>query len=309
MMTQPAFSVDWLREAIGNLPRAGADLLGHGLWGPTVDLRDGTVLKLVRRRAGIGDGLDIQGNEVRVLEALGGRRLGSLEIPRLVSHGSFAADTAAAADGYAAWLHLTRVAGRLCGEERLARLSARDRDRFAGGLGETIATLQAEGGRACGNSATLDDRVSALLAGLAAASPADADLCAALAESLTAIPEGSRSGFVHGDAHLSNVLVGEDGLIRGIIDFAEAGRGFPEIDLVYLHWLPQIASGALRSYEASAGRIDQAAYHLAGAIYALTSAVITERNGQPGDAAGDRQLLEICLEAIGLARGRKTAAR
>jgi aminoglycoside phosphotransferase len=309
MMTQPAFSLDWLREAIGDLPRAGADLLGQGLWGPTIDLLDGTLLKLVRRSAGIGDGLDIGGNEARVLAALGGRRLGPLAVPRLVAHGSFAAHTAAAADGYAAWLHLTRVAGRPCGEERLARLSARERDRFAGDLGETIAILQAEGGRACGRSAVLDDRVSALLAGLAAASPADAELCAALAESLTAMPEGRRSGFVHGDAHLSNLLVGEDGLIRGVIDFAEAGRGFPEIDLVYLHWLPQLGIVALRSYQASARSIDQAAYHLAGAIYALTSAVITERNGQPGDAAGDRRLLEICLEAIGLARSRETAAR
>src|SRR5262249_5692349 len=139
MMTQFAFSAAWLREAIGDLPRDGADLLGQGLWGPTIDLRDGTLLKLVRRRAGIGDGLEIAGNEARVLAALGGRSLGPLEIPRLVAHGSFAAHTAAAAHGYAAWLRLTRVAGEPRGEEQLARMSARERDRFAGNLGEVIA--------------------------------------------------------------------------------------------------------------------------------------------------------------------------
>jgi len=308
-MTQCAFSTDWLREAIGDLPREGADLLGQGLWGPTIDLRDGTLLKLVRRQAGIGDGRDIQRNEARVLTVLGGRRLGPLEIPRLVTQGGFAAHTAAAAHGYAAWLRLTRVAGRPCGEAWLTSLSAADRDRFAANLGETIATMQAEAGRVFGDPAALDDRVGALLAGLATASPLDAELCAALAERLAAIPDSRRSGFVHGDAHLSNLLIGEDGLIRSVIDFAEAGRSFPEIDLAYLHGLPQIAAAARRSYEAAAQPLDEAAYHLAGAIYALTSAVITEQNGHAGEAAADRQLLATCVEAIGLGHGRKTRTR
>jgi hypothetical protein len=299
MMKQPSFSSAWLREAIGDLPREGADLLGEGLWGPTVDLRDGTVLKLVRRRAGIGDGLDIQHNEAHVLALLGGGGFGSLEIPRLVAEGRFAADTTAATAGYGGWLRLTRVAGQPCGEARLARLSARECDDFAGNLGESIATLQGAAREALGSGAALDDRVSVLLTGLAAASPADAELCAALAERLAAIPAERRGGFVHGDAHLSNLLLGENGLICGVVDFAEAGRGFPEIDLAYLHWLPQLAAGARRSYEAAAGPIDEAAYQLTGAIYALTSAVITERNGQANDAVADRRLLGDCLQALG----------
>jgi hypothetical protein len=309
MMTQPPFSAAWLREAIGDLPRDGAGLLGQGLWGPSIDLRDGTVLKLVRRRAGIGDGLDICGNEARVLALLGGRRLGRLEIPRLLAHGRFAAHSTAAAAGYGAWLRITRVAGQPCGEAWLAQLSARERDRFAGNLGESIAAVQGAAAEALGRAPVLDDRVGALLAGLASASPADATLCAALAERLAAIPAARRGGFVHGDAHLSNLLLGEDGLICGVVDFAEAGRGFPEIDLAYLHWLPQFAAEAWRSYEAAAQRIDGAAYHLAGAIYALTSAVITEQNGQAGDAPTDRQLLEICLGALGLDCSRAAAAR
>ena len=301
MMTPPPFSAGWLREAIGDLPSDGADLLGQGLWGPTIDLRDGTVLKLVRRQAGIGDGLDIQRNEARVLAALDSCRLGPLEVPRLVAQGRFAADTTAAAAGYGAWLRLTRVAGRPCGEAWLAGLSARERDRFAGNLGESIAALQGAAREALGPAAALDDRVSALLTGLAAARRADAELCAALAERLTRVPAERRGGFVHGDAHLSNLLLGENGLICGVVDFAEAGRGFPEIDLAYLHWLPQLAAGARRSYEAAAQSIDDAAYHLAGAIYALTSAVITEQNGHVGDAATDRQLLAACLDVLGIA--------
>ena len=69
-MMQPAFSPAWLRDAIADLPTENVRVLGHGLWGPTVDLGDGTLLKFVRRQAGIGDGLDIQGNEARVLAAL-----------------------------------------------------------------------------------------------------------------------------------------------------------------------------------------------------------------------------------------------
>jgi aminoglycoside phosphotransferase (APT) family kinase protein len=308
-MTQPAFFSDWLRDAIADLPTAGAGLLGRGLWGPTIDLGDGTLLKLVRHRAGIGNGLEIHANEARVLSVLGGRRLGPLEIPRLVAHGTFAPHTSAAVHGYAAWLRLSRVAGQPFGEERLARLSGRERDRFAANFGETVATLQTEANQALGGSAALDDRVRALLAGLATASPADTDLCAALSEILGAIPDARRCGFVHGDAHLSNLLVDEDGLVRGVIDFAEAGRGFPEIDLSYLHWLPQIAAGARRSYEASAARLDEAAYHLGGAIYALTGAVIGEQTGNAHDAAADRKLLGVCLGAIGLGHSRRMSAR
>jgi hypothetical protein len=309
MMTQPAISSDWLREAMADLPIEGAVLLGHGLWGPTIDLGDGTLLKLVRRRAGIGDGLDIHANEVRVLAALGGRRLGSLEIPRLVAHDAFAPHTSAAAYGYAAWLRLSRVAGRPFGEERLARLSGRERDRFACNFGETIAILQNEAGRMLSASTVLMDRVSVLLAGLAKASPADTDLCASLSASFGAMPDESRRDFVHGDAHLSNLLVDEDGLVCGVVDFGEAGRGCPEIDLAYLHWLPQIAANARRSYEAATGHMDEAAYYLGGAIYALTAAVIGEQAGDAGDAAASRHLLAACLDAIGLGRGPRARVR
>ena len=103
------------------------------------------LLKLVRRRAGIGDGLEICGNEARVLAALGGRPARSVWTFRgSFPSGTFAPHSSAAAHGYAAWLRLTRVAGKPFGEVRLARLSDRERDRFAASLGEAIATMQSE---------------------------------------------------------------------------------------------------------------------------------------------------------------------
>ena len=180
-MTQPAFSPDWLRDTIADLRVKDVRALGHGLWGPTIDLGDGTILKLVRQRAGIGDGLEICGNEACVLAALGGGPLGHLAVPRLVAHATFAAGSPAEVEGYAAWMRLTRVAGAPFSEERLARLPARQRDRFAGSFGESIAVLHQEAAAALADaSIPLDDRVQALLKGLAAASPADGGLCAAL---------------------------------------------------------------------------------------------------------------------------------
>jgi hypothetical protein len=303
MMMLPAFSLEWLRDAVADLPMDDARVLGRGLWGPTLDLGDGTLVKLVRHRAGIGAGLDIHANEVRVLAALGGRPLGHLEVPRLLAHAAFAAGSRAVAEGYAAWMRLKRVAGTPFSEERLARLSAHERNRFAGSFGESIAVLHEEAARALGNAAiSLDDRVRVLLNGLAAASPADNALCHALSAHLLAVPADRRRGFIHGDFHLSNLLVGEDGLISGVVDFAEAGRGLREIDLAYLHWLSHIAVEARRAYEAAAGPIDDTAYNLAGAIYALTSAVILEQNGEAAAAGADRRRLGTCAEAIGLAR-------
>ena len=302
-MTQPACSFDWLTDVGAELQLGRVSVLGHGLWGPTLDLDDGTLLKIVRHRAGIGAGLDIHANEARVLAALGGRPLGHLAVPRLVAHGTFAAGSRAAAKGYAAWMRLTRVAGTPSSEQRLARLSARERDRFAGSFGESIAVLHREGAAALGTaSIPLDDRVGALLTGLATASPTDKGLCVALTAHLLAIPADRRRAFIHGDFHLSNLLVGDDGLICGVVDFAEAGRGLPEIDLAYLHWFAHIAAAARRSYQAAAGPIDDSAYNLAGAIYALTSAVILEQNGEAGAARGDRRILGTCVEALGLAR-------
>ena len=301
MMMLPAFSLEWLRDAVADLPMDDARVLGRGLWGPTLDLGDGTLVKLVRHRAGIGAGLDIHANEVRVLAALGGRPLGHLEVPRLLAHAAFAAGSRAVAEGYAAWMRLKRVAGTPFSEERLARLSAHERNRFAGSFGESIAGLHREAASVFSNeSIPLDDRVQALLDGLAAASPADGGLCAGLTATLVAIP--AVRGFIHGDFHLSNLLVGEDGLISGVVDFAEAGRGLREIDLAYLHWLSHIAVEARRAYEAAAGPIDDTAYNLAGAIYALTSAVILEQNGEAAAAGADRRRLGTCAEAIGLAR-------
>src|SRR5438876_3859191 len=102
MMTQPAFSLDWLRDAIADLPMKDVRALGHGLWGPTIDLGDGTVLKLVRRRAGIGDGLEICANEARVLAALGGRPLDGVAVPCLIASGEFADERRAGAPRRAA---------------------------------------------------------------------------------------------------------------------------------------------------------------------------------------------------------------
>lgn len=301
MTSQRSPSIDCITDAVAGIPLDRVAILGQGLWGPTLDLGDGTLLKLVRHRAGIGAGLDICANEARVLAALDGRRLGPLAVPRLVAHGIFGAHTAAADQGYAAWLRLTRVSGAPCGEEWLARLSTRERDRFAVNLGESIATLQRECSQALGTGLdTLGDRVYALLTALAKASPGDSELSAELAEMLDATPAGHRRSFVHGDAHLSNLLLGADGLICGVIDFAEAGRGVPEIDLVYLHWLPEIAAAARRSYEAGAGPIDDHAWNIAGAIYAVTGAVISEQHGDPAAAKSDRALLTACLRAIGL---------
>lgn len=43
------------------------------------------------------------------------------------------------------------------------------------------------------------------------------------------------------------------------VDFAEAGRCFPEIDLAYLRWLPHIAVAARQAYKAATSGIDAAA--------------------------------------------------
>lgn len=301
MMAQSPTSFDWPGEAVDGVPAGTYPILGHGLWGPTLDLGDGTLLKLVRGHAGIGDGRDIHSNEAQVLSLLDGRRLDDLAIPRLLAHGAFPQHGPAAADGYAAWLRLTRVAGLPIDEAWLAGCSGAERERFAASFGAAAASLRrAATDLVRRQQAPLNDRLRALLNALPSASARtdDRSLGARLLEAVDAIPQERGDGFVHGDLHLQNLLVDDDGRVCGIIDFGEAGRGFPEIDVVYLHWLPDIEAEALRTYRAIAGPIDRRAYHLAGAIYALTAAVLTERMGDLEDAAGERRRLSDCLERM-----------
>jgi Phosphotransferase enzyme family len=302
MMAQSPTSFDWLGEARADVPAGTYPILGHGLWGPTLDLGDGTLLKLVRRQAGIGDGCDIHANEVRVLSLLDGGQIDNLAVPQLIAHGDFPPQSQAAADGYAAWLRLTRVAGRPIDEDWLAGRSGDERKRFAASFGTAAASLRHVAAALVRRQrAALDDRLRALLTALPSASQR-ADECeigAALLGAVDAISEVRRGGFVHGDLHLQNLLVDDAGRVCGVIDFGEAGRGFPEIDLVYLHWLPGIEAEAIRTYRHAAGPIDERAYHLAGAIYALTAAVLTERVGDVEEAAAERRRLAACLKKIG----------
>jgi Phosphotransferase enzyme family len=302
MMTQTQTSFDWFGAAVDGVPAGTYPILGHGLWGPTLDLGDGTLLKLVRRHAGIGDGRDIHANEARVLSLLDGRTLDDLAVPRLIAHGDFPPHSQATSDGYAAWLRLTRVAGLPIDEDWLIGRSARERERFAASFGAAAASLQCVATELVRQRpSVLDNRLRALLRALPSASTREDDrqLGARLLSAVDAVPEIQRSGFVHGDLHLQNLLVDDTGRVCGIIDFGEAGRGFPEIDLVYLHWLPSIEAEGLRTYREAAGPIDQRAYHLAGAIYALTAAVLTERTGDVDDAAAERRRLTACLQKMG----------
>jgi len=296
----------WLAEAGADGAASSARVIGRGLWGPTIELGDGTLLKLVRRRAGIGDGLDICANEAGVLQLLGGGPIEDLTIPRLISHGVFGPATEAARAGYGAWLRMTRVPGKPFGEAALAALTAGERDRFGDSFGRAIAVFQAGARRIAGHRlASLDLRVAALLRTLPEASPEAADraLCAALMDAVDAMPVDRRNCFVHADSHLENLMVDNTGRVCGFVDLAEAGRGFPEIDLAYLHWLPEIAEPVRRSYAAIAGPIDDDAYQLAGAIYALTGAIIDERRGDAEAGSAERMRLASCLARIGLGRG------
>ena len=260
------------------------------------------MLKLVRREAGIGDGREINANEARVLSLLEGRQLDGLAVPRLLGHGEFPRTGRAAADGYGAWLRLTRVAGRPIGEDWLAGRSSNEREHFAASFGTAAASLQRVATALLrGKRAALDDRLRALLTTLPSLTSREDDrrLGARLLRAVDAMPESRRSSFVHGDLHLQNLLVDDVGRVCGVIDFGEAGRGFQELDLVYLHWLPEIEPHALRTYEAAAGQVDRRGYKLAGAIYALTAAVITERHGDIEAAAVERRRLVACLREMG----------
>lgn len=280
--------------------------LGVGVWGIVYDLDDGTVLKLVRKRGGLGSPAALILREVRALEILGGKQCGGFDIPELLGHGDLDLPANPFISPLEGWLRLSKLEGRLLGRAIPSTPDARQR------LGETLGAALADFHADATPIATAKnlppkDPVLRSIGELRAAlpKPEDKALCDQLKDRWTALSTGHHV-FLHGDVNLSNLLVADDGKF-GLIDFAESGFGLPHAEFRHFEERPEIRDALFMGYQAASGApIDHEIYYLAATVNSLGT-LYFGGSVQPGVAANDprkgmrlRGMVRHCAEKAGL---------
>jgi Ser/Thr protein kinase RdoA (MazF antagonist) len=168
--------------------------------------------------------------------------------------------------------------GRSISPEHVGALSRSRQSRIARDIGVALARVQAalRDAPAVVRTSVAPASAAAVYAGVTAAAeqlgdPFYLNAIASLTRARSQVAPAVLAHATHGDFNTSNVLVGDDGGICGILDFAEWGADFPEKDFAHiLQELPAIADHVVASYERASGFVtDPARLALASAENAL----------------------------------------
>jgi len=287
------------------LPPMPWNEIGQGLWGIVYDLGDGSVLKLVRKRGGLGTPTTLIRREVAALKALGSTQCCGFDIPELLGHGDIDLPANPFVAPLEGWLRLSKLEGRRLGDVIPPTPDGRQR------LGETLGAALADfhdDTKAISDATDLPQKDPILRAigelREALPKPDDKALCDSLKERWTAL--SSSPVFLHGDVNLSNVLVTDDGKF-GLLDFAECGMGAPHAEFRHFEERPEIRDAIFMGYQAASGEpIDLDVYYLAATVNALGT-LYHGGTVQPGVAANDprkgmrlRGMVRHCADKAGL---------
>jgi len=263
-----------------------ARLLGQGVWGSTYDLGDGTVLKLIRQFAGLGDAVELWANETRALGAIAALAL-PCPVPRLVAADKVGPQTEAGRAGWLAWIRMTRLEGAALDDDKVMALPPAARRRLAHDLGETLAALHAAplaagfaNPRGDVDAGSLDE-IAPLIGDVA-----DPAMLAAIRASLAEMAHAPDSVANHGDVNTTNLLANGRGRLTGLIDWAEARRDWAEAEFCHLRLIPGFFEDVRAAYEAKRGlRLNDRRLDLVALHNALISVAISRRRGDAEEEA------------------------
>ncbi|PKP76986.1 MAG: hypothetical protein CVT81_11950 [Alphaproteobacteria bacterium HGW-Alphaproteobacteria-3] len=290
-----------LHEAIAGdvpgLPAGPWTLLGEGVWGSVHDLRDGSVLKLVRRNGGLGTGESKHYRETAALRLLDG-----LEgaVPRLLNSGRFENAYGFSGPPLAGWLRLERLEGKAVDEGRLYALKTEERERLGEEIGAALAHFHE---RAKLRASEAEKLGSPGLRSIAEAMTriSDPGLRARLErlKEMWAAADAPRV-FLHGDINLSNVIAAR-GLPVAFVDLAEAGTGFAEEDFRHFDNPGPMRDAIFRSYAAVSGRaIDMRRFRMGVAVNAAVGLAIGSNAGHPREGMRRVSFLDEALRQAGV---------
>ena len=293
-----------LHEAIADdvpdLPAGPWVLLGEGLWGSVHDLRDGSVLKLVRRNGGLGTGESKHYRETAALLLLDGLQGSAPRLPRLLDAGRFENAYGFSGPPLAGWLRLGKLEGKAVDEGRLYALKAEERERLGEEIGSALAHFHERAATRAGEAEKLGSPGFRSI-GEAMTRISDPDLRARL-ERLKDMwdKEDAPRVFLHGDLNLSNVLAAR-GLPVAFVDFAEAGTGFAEEDFRHFDNPGPMRDAIFRAYSAVSGRaIDMRRFRMGVAVNAACSLAIGSNSGHPREGMRRVSFLDEALRQAGI---------
>ncbi len=265
-------------------------ILGQGVWGSAVDLADGTVMKLICRDGGLGDGLELWTNETRTLAALEECLL-PFAVPRLIACGRLDGCGDTGTSGYLAWIRMSRLEGSALDDDQVAELSPTARDQLGSELGTALADLHS-----IQTTAAFDDPRTGIDASYLYEvigeidDVADPEITAVLRASLDELASGAGTVPNHGDVNTTNVLVDTAGHLAGLIDWAEARRDWPEAEFCHLRCFPEFLAPVRAAYEAHRGvRLDDRRLDIAALHNALITVAIARRLGDEEEEAWGRE--------------------
>lgn len=299
---------DTLRAQGVMLPPPPWNELGEGLWGIVYDLGDGSVLKLVRKRGGLGSAAALIQREVSALNILGARKCGGFEIPELRGHGDINLPANPFVAPLEGWLHLSKLEGRRLGNA--IPPTPVGRQQLGETLGAALADFHEDANKITGaKDLPQKDPILRAIGQLrdALAKPEDKALCDDLKERWISL--SSPAAFLHGDVNLSNILVTADGRFS-LLDFAECGMGAAHAEFRHFEERPELRDAIFMGYQVASGKpIDLDVYYLAATVNALAT-LYHGGTVQPGVAANDprkgmrlRGMVRHCASKAGLEVG------
>ncbi len=275
-------------------------LLGEGVWGRVYDLGDGRVLKLAWPAGGIGDPMQKLQREAEILQELGKLDAARwrLPVPALIGYGAVQPAHPLRGAGYIGWLCSTQCSGRTYKIAELEQLPTVQQHAMAEQAGRALWSLhQALRAMQPATALAPDGVFAGLSDGLSAD---DQALVCQVRDWHEKIPATAPQP-IHGDYNISNILSGADGVVTGIVDFAEACLGWAEDDLASLTTeLPTWAPALTAAYVASGGAaVDPDRLNAAAAKRALIGMIICRyRLDRPEEAADNEQTLRALLTQL-----------
>jgi tRNA A-37 threonylcarbamoyl transferase component Bud32 len=277
--------------------------LGSGIWGTVFDLGDGSVLKLIRKRGGLGSPAALIQRETQALEKFGGQQIGGLQLPTLIGHGDLSLPANPFVAPLEGWIRLSKVDGQILS----ARIPSHPEKRHQLGeqLGAAIAQFH-EDATPLASDLPKTDPIERAVTHLqnALAKPEDKNLCRRLLERWQ--QSNHEPTFLHGDINFSNVLVDDAGRFS-LLDFAECGFGPAHADFRHFEDRPEFRDALFLGYQAASGApIDMDVYYLAATVNSLGSLYFGGAV-QPGVTANDprvgmrlRGMVRHCAQKAGI---------
>ena len=280
-------------------------LAGEGIWGSVFDLGDGSMLKLVRKHGGLGNGEALHHREAEALALLDGLATDYVRVPRLIAAKAFTNSYIGSAPPLAGWLRIEALPGKRLSTDKVLTMPAREREMLGERIGAAIADFSAEATKRARKAETkLADTITRSLT-LARIQLGSAELhraADAIAEAWEARRAKGPVVFVHGDINPGNLI--DDGANRplGLVDFAESGWSLIETEFRHFEPLGALRDMAFRGLSARRGEgPDLHNYYLAAAADALITIAIQGNGGHPRDQMRRSGLLKHCLAEAGLA--------